>query len=183
VTTPDGAPLRVTPHQLRHTFGTALVNAGMGLPALMALLGHVTPDMTLRYAQVASPTVRAAYETAMGKIRSRRPLFVLPAGGAVGVPSKIDWLHSEMLKTRVAHGFCSRELTAGACPYANICEQCDNFVADPDRIEVLTAQLDDIRTLVTDAEQRGWDTEAARHHRVEAALERQFTNLHGRPSP
>jgi len=183
VTTPDGAPLRVTPHQLRHTFGTALVNAGMGLPALMALLGHVTPDMTLRYAQVASPTVRAAYETAMGKIRSRRPLFVLPAGGAVGVPSKIDWLHSEMLKTRVAHGFCSRELTAGACPYANICEQCDNFAADPDRIEVLTAQLDDIRTLVTDAEQRGWDTEAARHHRVEAALERQFTNLHGRPSP
>jgi integrase len=28
----DGAPLHVTPHQLRHTYGTALVNAGMSLP-------------------------------------------------------------------------------------------------------------------------------------------------------
>jgi hypothetical protein len=30
-----------------------------------------------------------------------------------------------MLKTRVAHGYCSRQLAAEACPYANICEQCD----------------------------------------------------------
>ena len=50
---PDGAPLHVTPHQLRHTFGTSLINAGMSLPALMALLGHVTPEMTLRYAKLA----------------------------------------------------------------------------------------------------------------------------------
>lgn len=183
VTGPDGTFLRVTPHQLRHTFGTALVNAGMGLPALMALLGHVTPDMTLRYAQVASPTVRAAYETAMGKVRSKRPLFVLPAGGAPSVPSKIDWLHSEMLKTRVAHGFCSREPTAGACPYANICEQCDNYIPDPDHADVLAEQLDDIRTLAADAEQRHWDTEAFRHHRVEASIDRHLTNLRRQPSP
>lgn len=36
----DGAPLRVTPHQLRHTYGTTLVNSGMSLQALMALMGH-----------------------------------------------------------------------------------------------------------------------------------------------
>ena len=39
---PDGAALRVTAHQLRHTFATELVNAGMSLQALMALLGHST---------------------------------------------------------------------------------------------------------------------------------------------
>ncbi len=50
----DGKPLRVTPHQLRHTFGTALINGGIGLPALMALMGHATPEMTLRYAKLAS---------------------------------------------------------------------------------------------------------------------------------
>src|SRR5450759_5785207 len=32
----------VTPHQLRHTYATALVNAGVSLQALMALLGHVS---------------------------------------------------------------------------------------------------------------------------------------------
>jgi integrase len=65
---PDGAPLRVTPHQLRHTFATSLANAGMSLQALMALLGHSSPDMTLRYARLASPTVKAAYDQAISKL-------------------------------------------------------------------------------------------------------------------
>jgi len=33
----------------------ALANAGMSLQALMALLGHVTPEMTLRYATLGLP--------------------------------------------------------------------------------------------------------------------------------
>ena len=37
-----GRWLRVTVHQLRHTFATELVNAGMSLQALMALLGQST---------------------------------------------------------------------------------------------------------------------------------------------
>jgi site-specific recombinase XerD len=60
LTMPDGSPLTVTPHQLRHTFATKLVNAGMSPQALMALLGHVTPAVTLPYAALASPTIRAA---------------------------------------------------------------------------------------------------------------------------
>lgn len=177
LTDPAGLPLRVTPHQLRHTFGTELVNAGMSLPALMALLGHVTPEMTLRYAKVASPTIRAAYETAMAKINGRRPLFVIPPAGNPAVPAKIDWLHSEMLKTRVAHGFCSRDPIAGACPYANVCEQCDNFIPDPDQRHVITDQLDDIRVLHDDAEHRGWTDEAARHERVAGQLQRHLDRL------
>jgi len=35
-------------------------NAGMSLQALMALLGHVSTEMTLRYASLASPAIRAA---------------------------------------------------------------------------------------------------------------------------
>src|SRR5690606_27429392 len=32
----------LTPHQLRHTYATALINAGVTLQSLMALLGHVS---------------------------------------------------------------------------------------------------------------------------------------------
>lgn len=39
-----GAPLVVTPHQLRHSWATELANAGMSLQALMALLGHYAGD-------------------------------------------------------------------------------------------------------------------------------------------
>lgn len=81
----------------------------------MALLGHVTPEMTLRYAKLASPTLRTAYQQAMDKVRVRQPLPLL-VDGRQAVPDRVQWLGSEMLKTRVAHGYCSRDLVAEACP-------------------------------------------------------------------
>jgi integrase len=174
-----GQPLRVTPHQLRHTFGTELINGGIGLPALMALMGHVTPEMTLRYAKLASPTIRSAYQTAMDKVRAGQLLPLVAVGPAPPVPDKVAWLHAEMLKTRLAHGFCARPRAAGPCPYANICEQCDFFVPDPAAINAIAAQHTDVRALQIDAEARGWDDEAARHRRVGATLQQHLDRLRG----
>jgi integrase len=170
VVRPDGSAQHLTLHQLRHTFGTSLLNAGMSLPALMSLMGHVTPEMTLRYARLASPAVRTAYEAAMGKVRARSALVIRP-GARTAIPSRVDWLEAEMLKTRVAHGYCSREEVAGACPYANICEQCDNFLATPEFVPAIEAQLADVEALKHDADARGWEAEAARHGRVATSLE------------
>ena len=169
----DGQLLRVVPHQLRHTYATTLANAGLSLPALMALLGHQTPEMTLRYATLASPTLRTAYDEAMGKMR--RQFTLTPARRPI-VPDKVAWLGAEMLKTRIAHGYCSRDPVAGACPYANICENCDNFV--PADAAVLRAQLSDINALRDDATRRGWDSEAARHTRTAASITGHLRHLH-----
>jgi hypothetical protein len=157
----DGQPLHPTPHQLRHTYATSLINAGMSLQALMALLGHVTTEMTLRHASLAAPTVRAAYEQAMSKARTRLTLTIAPIGKPL-LPDRVQRLRAEMLKTRVAHGYCSRQLAAEACPYANICEQCDNFATAPEFIPALQAQLTDATALHDDATERGWHTEVAR---------------------
>jgi Phage integrase family len=178
LTGPDGTPLRVVPHQLRHTYSTMLVNAGMSLQALMALLGHVTPEMTLRYATLASPTLRAAYDEAIGKARPRLPLIT---GGRPAVPSKVEWLRSEFLKTRVAHGYCARHLAQQACPYANICEQCDNYVPAPEFAPALVDQLTDVKALRTDAEQRGWTSEVERHSRVIERLQEHLGHLDIKP--
>jgi integrase len=172
----DGQPLHPTPHQLRHTYATSLVNAGMSLQALMALLGHVTTEMTLRYASLAAPAVRTAYEEAMGKARARLTLPIAPAGQPI-IPSRVEWLRAEMLKTRVAHGYCSRQLAAEACPYANICEQCDNYVTAPEFTPQLQAQLADITVLRDDAADRGWHTEVARHSRVIASIQNHLQRL------
>ena len=159
------------PHQLRHTYATTLVNAGMSLQALMALLGHVTAEMTLRYATLASPTLRAAYDEAIGKARPRLPLIV---NDRPVLPSKAEWLRGEMLKTRVAHGYCSRHLAAEACPYANICEHCDNYIPAPEFAPALQDQLADVQTLRDDAELRGWTSESSRHEHL---IERLQTHL------
>jgi hypothetical protein len=88
-----------------------------------------------------------------------------------------------LIKTRLAHGFCSRDPVAGACPYSNICEQCDNFAPDAVRSDIIAEQLDDIRHLRDDAEHRGWASETARHTRVVEHLERHLRTIRPTATP
>ena len=75
-----------------------------------------------------------------------------------------------MIKTRVAHGYCSRDPAAEACAYANICENCANFTTTAEFAPVLQAQLDDVTALRDDATRRGWNSETARHDHLIATL-------------
>jgi site-specific recombinase XerD len=167
LTDPTGAPLRITPHQLRHTYATELANAGMSLQALMALLGHVTSEMTIRYAHLAPATLNTAYENAVAGLR---PALPIAAPTRPIIPDTITWLNAEMIKTRLGTGYCARHQAAGPCDYANICETCDNFTTGPEFAPALTSQLADTRALHADAQQRGWADEAQRHQRVATAL-------------
>lgn len=49
-------------HDLRHTFATKLVLAGVSLPEVMELLGHSTIEMTMRYSHPTSDSKRRAVE-------------------------------------------------------------------------------------------------------------------------
>jgi site-specific recombinase XerD len=60
-----------TPHCLRHTFATQLLNAGMPLEVLKELMGHQSIQMTLRYAQLYESTKRQQYNQAMERIEQR----------------------------------------------------------------------------------------------------------------
>jgi len=57
-----------TPHQLRHTYATSLVNAGMGLFSVMKLLGHVDIRMTLRYAELYPARLHSEYQSAIKNV-------------------------------------------------------------------------------------------------------------------
>ena len=58
----------ITCHRLRHTYATEMARAGMPVPALMKLLGHKTPKMTMRYVEVAQNDVREAYDKAVTQL-------------------------------------------------------------------------------------------------------------------
>ncbi len=159
----------VTPHQLRHTYATALVNAGVSLQALMALLGHVSAEMSLRYAHLFDATVRAEYERALNLAKTAIGPIATPAAGTDDTSN--DWRDAPAIKTRLSAGHCLRAPTQGACPYANICEHCPSFHTDAASIAVLEAQRADTETLATDAQTRGWTDETDRHHRLLARLD------------
>jgi integrase len=167
----------VTPHQLRHTYATALVNAGVSLQALMALLGHVSAEMSLRYAHLFDTTVRAEYERALDLAKSRigamptptgRPRIPVTGDSGCGAScnSDDDWRGAPAIKSRLAGGHCLRAPAQGACPYANICEHCPSFRTDTASVAVLAAQRVDTQALLADAQARGWIDEADRHRRL-----------------
>lgn len=63
--------VKVTPHQLRHTYATQLVNAGCKITTIQALLGHKHINTTLTYARVHDRTVAEDYFAAMAVVEKR----------------------------------------------------------------------------------------------------------------
>jgi hypothetical protein len=73
--------VKVTPHQLRHTCATQLLNAGCKVTSIQKLLGHRSLDMTLVYARVHDHTVATDFYAAMGRVEQQ--LDVAPELDAV----------------------------------------------------------------------------------------------------
>jgi len=59
------------PHALRHTFGTALAEAGVDLAVMQALLGHDHVDSAAAYIHLAPAHVRREFDAARARQRAR----------------------------------------------------------------------------------------------------------------
>lgn len=73
-----GITTRIVPHQFRHTFASEMLRAGVSLPVLMKLLGHQSPNMTMRYVEVTLLDVEHEFQLAR-----LQPRHLLPAPRAI----------------------------------------------------------------------------------------------------
>ena len=67
--------IKITPHQLRHTCATLLLNAGAPILTVQMILGHKFVTTTLGYARLYDGTVAADYYRAMAEVERRLPLI------------------------------------------------------------------------------------------------------------
>ena len=70
---------KIVPHQLRHTYATEMIRAGVSLPALMTLLGHIKAEMSMKYVQIAGDDLQREFHLARSRPRHLAPQPKTPA--------------------------------------------------------------------------------------------------------
>jgi len=81
----------------RHTFATEMLRSGVSLPALMKLLGHSTPKMTLLYAEITQTDLQREFHLARSNPRHLVPppkLSVPPSGPQADLPGVLHSLQA-----------------------------------------------------------------------------------------
>jgi integrase len=107
-----GITAPIVPHQFRHTFATEMLRSGVSLPALMKLLGHSTPKMTLLYAEITQTDLQREFHLARSNPRHLVPppkLSVPPSGPQADLPGLLHSLQAaqhivEMFRRNLPEG-------------------------------------------------------------------------------
>jgi integrase len=73
VRTALGIARPIVPHMFRHTFATEMLRSGVSFPALMNLLGHSTPKMTMLYAEFTQTDLQREFRAARSQPRHLAP--------------------------------------------------------------------------------------------------------------
>lgn len=110
-----GLSTRIVPHQCRHSYATEMLRAGVGFPAVMKLLGHTSPEMTMRYLDVALNDLQREFEMARSKPRHLVPQPKISFTPRAGFDGLIDSLLAaqhvlEMFRRTLQNGSSRRHL-------------------------------------------------------------------------
>ena len=68
-----GITARIVPHQFRHTYGTEMLRAGVSFAAVMKLLGHKSPHMTMQYLEITQQDLQREFHLACSHPRHLAP--------------------------------------------------------------------------------------------------------------
>jgi integrase len=105
-----GISTRIVPHQLRHTYASEMVRVGVSLPALMKMLGHTNPEMTMRYIDVTGNDLQRAFHLARSQPRHLTPQ---PKAPTISARAGLDGVADALLIAQHAIEMFRRSLPEG----------------------------------------------------------------------
>jgi Phage integrase family len=130
-------------HRFRHTVATSLLNSGVPLHVLQRYLGHLTPTMSMTYAQTLQSTAEAEF------LRYRK---ITADGREIEVdPHDLyDMLELDRRTDRILpNGYCLLP-PRQVCGKGNACLTCDKFATDATFLPELQTQLARTEQLITE---------------------------------
>jgi len=115
ITAAAGITAWIVPHQLRHTYATFMLRAGVSFPGIMKLLGHSSPDMTMRYLGIALPDLQREYQLARSQPRHLVPQPKQSNSAGADLPGLLEALRAaqhvlEMFRRTLPEGTPRRRL-------------------------------------------------------------------------
>jgi integrase len=130
-------------HRFRHTVATNLLNAGVPLHVLQRYLGHLTPTMTMTYAQTLQSTAEAEFLRYRKIAADGRDLEIDPR-------DLYDMLELDRRTDRILpNGWCLLP-PRQVCVKGNACLTCDKFATDATFLPELQNQLARTGQLIDD---------------------------------
>lgn len=171
-----GHTARVTVHQLRHSLGTRMINAGVPQHVIQRLLCHASPEMTAVYARLHDSTIRAEFERycqTRVDVEGRLLGFDPEA-----VTADAEWVKHRLSRAADAlpNGYCGRPPQQD-CPHPNACLTCPDFQTTVEFLPVHHQQAQLTRELLTAAEAAGRERLAANHRKVLISLDKITASL------
>jgi len=169
-----GQPVHLTPHQWRHTLGTALINRDVPQHVVQKILDHDSPQMTAHYARLSDTTVRDHWEKARKVNAEGRPVQVR-ADGPLG---EAAWAKQRLSRATQAlpNGYCELP-PVRTCPHANSCLTCPMFVTTAEFLPQHHAQRQATLQIITAAEAAGHARVAEMNRQVAGNLDKIITAL------
>lgn len=169
-----GRPFRFTAHQLRHTYGTRLINADVPQEVVRRLLDHESPEMTAHYARLNDQTIRRHWERAR-KVNIHGQTVALEHGSPL---SEAAWMKENLGRATMAlpNGYCGLPLQQ-SCPHANACLTCPVFITTPDFLTEHLAHLRATNRLIGEAEAKGQSRVVEMNKQVAGNLENIITAI------
>ena len=164
-----GRPVRLTPHQWRHTLGTVLINRDVPQHVVQKILDHDSPLMTAHYARLSDKTVREHWERARKVNAEGQPVQIRPDGPL----SDAAWSKQRLSRATQAlpNGYCELPMVR-VCPHANSCLTCPMFLTTAEFLPEHRAQRQQTLQIISAAEANGQARVAEMNRQVAANLEK-----------
>ena len=130
-------------HRFRHTVATSLLNTGVPLHVVQRYLGHLTPAMTMIYAETLQSTAEAEFLRYRKITADARDLDIDPR-------DLYDMLELDRRTDRILpNGWCLLP-PRQVCVKGNACLTCDKFATDASFLPELRTQLGRTGQLIDD---------------------------------